>query len=43
MFDEPTVAQWSSTTATFACRNDWWYSWIVTPADSSCPYSARVA
>mgnify|MGYP003693665923 CR=1 FL=1 len=29
MFDEPTVAQWSSITATFACRNDWWYSWIV--------------
>ena len=26
MFDEPTVAQRSSITATFACRNERWYS-----------------
>ena len=41
MLDDPTVAQWSSITATFACRNDWWYSWISMPAARSCPYSAR--
>ena len=41
MFDEPTVAQRSSITATFACRNERWYSWIDTPPSSSWPYSAR--
>ncbi len=43
MFDEPTVAQRSSTTATFACRNERWYSSIAMPLASSWPYSARDA
>ena len=37
MFDEPTVAHLPSITATFACRNERWYSWIVMPAASSWP------
>ena len=47
MFDDPTVAQWSSITATFACRNDWWYSWIVdartTAAGRTTPASRSAA
>jgi hypothetical protein len=43
MFDDPTVAQPSSMTATFACRNDREYSWIAMPPSIIWPYSARDA